>query len=572
MSEIPYYWIKWFKRFYEKINKNISISSVSENAAVLIEPRDHPMLIYVLYNFMYLLAPKGWCCYVFCSKKNIQTLLKIKEKMNIQLCLLHKDNLEEHEYNSLLTSPTFYEHFPIEVKRLLIFQTDTILLKDTIEDFFKFDFIGAAWSFSPHKGCNGGLSLRNRKKMLDICKLHTCTENEDGFFSYTHEDMLNLVPTLNDKVKFSMETIWSEDPLGMHRAYGHHQNEPAMMELLQKAWSRIFNTIEELYEPMITETKLLSEILELGVISCNAVEKALNIIPPNFTVHTHRIQPFLNFIVEYLNYHGISQNMYYYYTVYDGWRERSEPSKNPNFIFATKNNIEQCKGMGSWKEPGRFIQQYKYKDDFLCFQKMILSYGRHKNDPYVTLIPDHDFISSRGYSTLLHEIALSDIIPWEQKQDKIFWRGGMHGVGYKAYDTQNPPRCQRQMLCEYKSQGLDKPKWLDAMASYDTKKSEFLQYKYMIDIDGEVNSWSAFWWKLYSNSVVFKVNSHFEQWYYKELKEWVHYIPVKEDLSDLEEKYQWAMEHPEECKQINNNSTEFIKLHTYDYVLHNLKI
>jgi hypothetical protein len=94
----------------------------------------------------------------------------------------------------------------------------------------------------------------------------------------------------------------------------------------------------------------------------------------------------------------------------------------------------------------------------------------------------------------------------------------------------------------------------------------------MLDIDGEVNAWSGLWWKLFSNSVVFKVDSHYEQWYYNELKEWVHYIPVKGDLSDLEEKYKWALEHEEECKQININSTNFIKEHTYDYVVKNITL
>jgi len=125
---------------------------------------------------------------------------------------------------------TIYENFNDNVKRLLLFQTDTILLKDNIEDFFKYDFIGAAWCFSPYKGCNGGLSLRNRQKMLEICKSHKCTENEDGFFSYTHENMLNLVPILEDKNKFSMETIWCDDPMGMHRAYGHHKNNEKEIE------------------------------------------------------------------------------------------------------------------------------------------------------------------------------------------------------------------------------------------------------------------------------------------------------------------------------------------------------
>jgi hypothetical protein len=47
---------------------------------------------------------------------------------------------------------------------------------------------------------------------------------------------------------------------------------------------------------------------------------------------------------------------------------------------------------------------------------------------------------------------------------------------------------------------------------------------------------------------------------------------IKSDLSDLEERYQWALQNEEKCKQININSTEFIKLHSYDYVLKTIKI
>jgi hypothetical protein len=565
MSDFPEYWTQWFHNFYEKIDKNISISTDSENVAVMIEPRDHPMLTYVIYNFMYFLAPKGWSCRIYGSQKNLQTLLKIKEKLNIQICILSLDNLTEPEYNALLTSPSFYENFNDNVKRLLLFKTDTILLKDNIEEFFKYDFIGAAWCFSPYKGCNGGLSLRNRKKMLEICKSHKCSENEDGFFSYTHENMLNLVPTLEDKNNFSMETILCVDPMGMHRAYGHHKNnEKDMKKLLENAWKRIFNKTENLsYED------ILKEIQELGYIDYNSLNKSLKLYPPVFTVHTPRIQLFLNFISDYIKTNSYN-NFKYFYTVYDAWREHSEPSDNPNFINATKENLQPCKGFGSANEPGRFIQPYNLKNEFPIFCDKVLAFGRHKNDPYTTMIPDADFISTKGYITLLKEIDEIDKISWHQKINKIFWRGGLHGKGYYAYDKQNPPRCQRKMLCDYKTyKNLD---WLDAQPSYNTSKSDFLQYKYMIDVDGEVNSWSALWWKLYSNSVVFKVDSHYEQWYYKDLKEWVHYIPVKSDFIDLEERYQWDLQNEEKCKQININSTEFIKLHSYDYVLKTIKI
>ena len=47
-------------------------------------------------------------------------------------------------------------------------------------------------------------------------------------------------------------------------------------------------------------------------------------------------------------------------------------------------------------------------------------------------------------------------------------------------------------------------------------------------------------WQLASDAVVFKVDSAYglQMWYHERLKPWVHYIPVKADLSDLHQRFQ----------------------------------
>ncbi len=40
------------------------------------------------------------------------------------------------------------------------------------------------------------------------------------------------------------------------------------------------------------------------------------------------------------------------------------------------------------------------------------------------------------------------------------------------------------------------------------------------------------------------------------IKPWIHYIPIREDLSDLLEKLHWAEAHPREAKQISDQATE----------------
>lgn len=52
-------------------------------------------------------------------------------------------------------------------------------------------------------------------------------------------------------------------------------------------------------------------------------------------------------------------------------------------------------------------------------------------------------------------------------------------------------------------------------------------------------------------------NEYFRDW----LKPYVHYIPVEVDLSDLESKVQWALDHDAEAKQIAMNGRRFVERH-----------
>ena len=77
-------------------------------------------------------------------------------------------------------------------------------------------------------------------------------------------------------------------------------------------------------------------------------------------------------------------------------------------------------------------------------------------------------------------------------------------------------------------------------------------HKWILDIDGNVNSW-GFLWKLLSGCCVLKVESDHIQWYYHLLKPMIHYIPVKNDLSDLIEKVIWCKKNNNFCESIASN-------------------
>ena len=81
-------------------------------------------------------------------------------------------------------------------------------------------------------------------------------------------------------------------------------------------------------------------------------------------------------------------------------------------------------------------------------------------------------------------------------------------------------------------------------------------YKYIINVDGHVSAFRLSL-ELSMGSVVLLQESKYRVWFRKYLKEYEHYVPIKEDLSDLVEKIKWCREHDEECRKIAENSKLF---------------
>ena len=85
--------------------------------------------------------------------------------------------------------------------------------------------------------------------------------------------------------------------------------------------------------------------------------------------------------------------------------------------------------------------------------------------------------------------------------------------------------------------------------------SDFVTFKYQIDIDGNTNSWPGLFQKLLLGNPVLKVASPYgyRQWYYDRLRPWVHFIPVSSDMSDLVEKITWLRANDDVARRIGEN-------------------
>lgn len=101
--------------------------------------------------------------------------------------------------------------------------------------------------------------------------------------------------------------------------------------------------------------------------------------------------------------------------------------------------------------------------------------------------------------------------------------------------------------------------------------TEQAKYKYIVNIDGHVSAYRLSL-ELRTGSVILKVASQYKIWYSHLLVPYTHYIPVKEDCSDLLDQIQWCQSHDEECRQIAMNARAFYERYlTEDGILEYLK-
>lgn len=223
---------------YEITNKeNFENNDEPKYTAIIIEPRQHKALEFVLNNFLDNLDDK-WNIILFHGNSNIEFVSNILNKMDenkrkrISLNNLDVDNLTIKEYNKLLKNKNFYSNIPTEV--FLVFQTDSMIcsdFKNKIYDFIDYDYVGAPWE--NNLVGNGGLSLRRKSKMLeiiDLCKTDNPNLNEDLFFSNTknkcNRDVTVNKPDFNKAKEFSMEHVYSENgSFGIHQAWLFLDNE-----------------------------------------------------------------------------------------------------------------------------------------------------------------------------------------------------------------------------------------------------------------------------------------------------------------------------------------------------------
>lgn len=209
--------------------------------AIIVEPRKHKALEFVLTNVCECLTP-NWKIVLFHGTTNVEYVTLIVDRLNtlfdnrIKLVNLNINNLNQIEYSKLFaTKSIIYEN--IQTEMFLVFQTDSMIFKKNahlIYDFLEYDYVGAPWlvtNYIPTKNCdfigNGGFSLRNKNKMLEIIEkidwhqIEFPYNFEDLYFSTNYNTISVKKPDYKKALTFCVDEVFSETTFACHRVWCH---------------------------------------------------------------------------------------------------------------------------------------------------------------------------------------------------------------------------------------------------------------------------------------------------------------------------------------------------------------
>lgn len=194
--------------------------------AVFLEFREFPHVEFLIRNAIMKLGSK-WSFTVICGNNNCKLMIDICKKIskNIKIIILQKEINSINDYSNLLKTIEFWNY--IKGDKVLIYQEDSFIFSNNIEEFLEYDYIGAPWleEVLPVNVGNGGFSLRTRKAMIDIIdaideEKHNNDEviSEDVFFS-KHMQKLNMgkIADKDTALKFSTELIYNKDSFAGHQ-------------------------------------------------------------------------------------------------------------------------------------------------------------------------------------------------------------------------------------------------------------------------------------------------------------------------------------------------------------------
>lgn len=215
---------------------NLPAFQLENKVAVIIETRDLSSLTPLLAHFSSVLGP-SWPIVLYTSPTaavpRSAPFKRLIDARQLQVRFLPSTVVfkTRQDVSDFLTESWLYDQLA-PAEHMLFFQSDSMLCarsEATVDDFLEFDFIGAPIDEKYGHGFNGGLSMRNRKVMLDIINTFRGEQEKNrnttasvGFEDqWFYKQLLGRtdakIPTMEEASRFAVETVWYDTPLGFHQ-------------------------------------------------------------------------------------------------------------------------------------------------------------------------------------------------------------------------------------------------------------------------------------------------------------------------------------------------------------------
>ena len=157
-----------------------------------------------------------------------------------------------------------------------------------------------------------------------------------------------------------------------------------------------------------------------------------------------------------------------------------------------------------------------------------------------------------GLNKVRHFNFIEDPINFEDKRDMAVWRGYAKNSKNREYFIKNYYDVPTFDIGQHAPK-VNEP-WYKAYMPI----SEQLKYKFIFCIEG-ADTATNIKWVMSSNSVCVMPNPKYETWFMEgKLKPDFHYICLKDDFSDAEEKINFFIKHPDHVKKIISNANDFV--------------
>ena len=281
-SHAKYILSEYLEDWIKKISHLRPIEPI-KYTGIIIEDRPDELIKFSIYNTL-LMSRLRVKIIIFTTEDSFIQMQELFFDLNDWVTVIklnYKDkNLKKINttiYNKILKNNFFWEIIP--TKNIIVFQTDSLFIEPIDFSMFNYDYVGAPFAINkylsrsfPEIGKNpendkvekwitqvfnkavpipddvfvgnGGLSLRNRDVMIDICKNEYSPdiENEDIFFSRLIKKYSKNIVPFHIAKRFSCECNYSKS-IGFHSSY-FYLTEEQQAEIYERHIKFIFLLID----------------------------------------------------------------------------------------------------------------------------------------------------------------------------------------------------------------------------------------------------------------------------------------------------------------------------------------